>query len=134
MQNICIKIIKLAIMELKDFISNSIEQIALGLIDASRKCNELGVIVNPDITIGSDGDYCIPKDPKHVNIQRRAQIINMDISVTVTESSKDSIGGKIGVSCFGIGVDSTGGKNTANENRVKFSIPVCLPVTTVKSE
>lgn len=39
-------------MELKDFISNTIEQISLGILEASKKCNQCGVIVNPNITIG----------------------------------------------------------------------------------
>lgn len=37
-------------MELKDFISNTIEQISLGILEASKKCNQCGVIVNPNIT------------------------------------------------------------------------------------
>jgi hypothetical protein len=48
-------------MELKDFISNTIEQISLGILEASEKCNQYGVIVNPNITIGEQGDFCIPK-------------------------------------------------------------------------
>lgn len=44
-------------MELKDFISNTIEQISLGVLDASEKCNRYGVIVNPNITIGVSGIY-----------------------------------------------------------------------------
>ena len=47
-------------MELKDFISNTIEQISLGILEASKKCNQYGVIVNPNITIGEQGDFCIP--------------------------------------------------------------------------
>lgn len=38
-------------MELKDFISNTIEQISLGILEASKKCNQCGVIVNPNIII-----------------------------------------------------------------------------------
>ena len=75
-------------MELKDFISNTIEQISLGVLDASEKCNRYGVIVNPNITIGEQGDFCIPKQPEHVNIQRRVQLIDMDIAVTVIESEE----------------------------------------------
>ena len=37
-------------MKLKDFISNTIEQISLGILEASKKCNQYGVIVNPNIT------------------------------------------------------------------------------------
>lgn len=118
-------------MELKDFISNTIEQISLGILEASKKCNQYGVIVNPNITIGEQGDFCISKQPEHVNIQRRVQLIDMDIAVTVIESEEGKIEGKLGVSFIGVGGKSQEGKSTSNESRVKFSIPVCLPVTNI---
>lgn len=49
-------------MELKDFISNTIEQISLGILEASKKCNQYGVIVNPNITIGEQGDFVFPNN------------------------------------------------------------------------
>ena len=114
-------------MELKDFI----EQISLGVLDASEKCNRYGVIVNPNITIGEQGDFCIPKQPEHVNIQRRVQLIDMDIAVTVIESEEGKVEGKLGISFIGVGGKSQEGRSTSNESRVKFSIPVCLPVTDI---
>jgi hypothetical protein len=118
-------------MELKDFISNTIEQISLGILDASEKCKQYGVIVNPNITIGAQEGFYIPKQPEHVNIQRRVQLIDMDIAVTVIESEEGMIEGKLGISFIGVGGNSQEGKSTSNENRVKFSIPVCLPVTDI---
>ena len=60
-------------------------------------------------------------------MQRRVQQIEMDISVTDSESN--SIGGKIEVSVFGVGADTSGSKETLNQNRVKFSIPICFSTT-----
>ena len=116
-------------MELKDFISETIQQISLGVKDAMEKCSELDVIVNPDITIGNDGDYYVPEDKKNIAIQRRVQILDMDISVVVTASTENTMGGKIGISMIGIGGETKGIENSSNTNRVKFSIPVCLPIT-----
>ena len=118
-------------MELKDFISNTIEQISLGILEASEKCNKYDVIVNPNITIGTQGNYSIPKQPEHVNISRRVQMIDMDIAVTVIESEDGKIGGKLRIPIIEVGMKSQEGKSTSNENRVKFSIPVCLPVTII---
>lgn len=70
-------------MELKDFISNTIEQISLGILEASKKCNQYGVIVNPNITIGEQGDFCIPKQPEHVNIQRRVQLMHRQVKLII---------------------------------------------------
>lgn len=118
-------------MELKDFISNTIEQISLGIIDASKKCESHGVIVNPNITVGSNGDYSIPKSPEHVNIQRRVQIIDMDIAVNLTNTEGSELGGKIGVSFLRVGRNTIESKNTTHENRIKFSLPICLPTSEV---
>ena len=114
-------------MELKDFISETIQQISLGVKDAMEKCQEMDVIVNPDITIGSDGDYYV-SEKKNVAMQRRVQVIDMDISIVVTSSAESNIGGKIGVSMLGVSGTSKEIDNTSNTNRVKFSIPVCLPI------
>lgn len=54
-----------------------------------------------------------------------------DIAVTVIESEEGKIEGKLGVSFIGVGGKSQEGKSTSNESRVKFSIPVCLPVTNI---
>jgi hypothetical protein len=116
-------------MELKDFISETIQQISLGVKDAMDKCAELDVLVNPDITTGENGNFCIPDSKYNVNIQRRVQIIDMDISVVVTATTENKMGGMIGISMIGIGGETKGIENTSNTNRVKFSIPVCLPVS-----
>lgn len=116
-------------MELKDFISETIQQISIGVKDAMEKCSDLDVIVNPDVTIGGDGDYFILNDKNHISIQRRVQIIDMDISVVVTATTENKMGGKIGISMIGLGGETKGIENTSNTNRVKFSIPVCLPVS-----
>lgn len=118
-------------MELKEFISETIQQISLGVKDAMEKCSELDVIVNPDVTVGSNGDYFVPQKETGVAMQRRVQVIDMDIAITVTESQGNAATGKIGVSIFSISGETKGGKNTSNESRVRFSIPVCLPVSKV---
>ena len=118
-------------MELKDIISETIQQISQGIVNAKEKCSKLDVIVNPDITVGENGEYYIPeeKNISHISIQRRVQLLDMDIAVTVTEASETSGGGKIGVSIFGANINSSGKSENTNISRVKFSIPVCFPVT-----
>jgi hypothetical protein len=121
-------------MELKDYISETINQIVLGITEAQKKTEGLDLIINPSITIGKDGDFFVPK-PEKANLsimQRRVQQIEMDICVTVTETETNSVGGKIGVSVFGVGADSSGQKGTSNQNRVKFAIPICFPITKIR--
>lgn len=118
-------------MELKDFISETILQIASGVMDAKEKCKELDVIVNPDLTVGANNAYYVPNKGTYP-VERRVQIINMDICVTVSESENNGIEGKVGIKIFGIGANSTESKGSTNESRVRFSIPVCLPVSKVE--
>lgn len=118
-------------MELKDFISTTIEQISLGVIEASEKCKEFGVIVNPNITIGSAGDFCLPKHPQTVNIQRRVQLLEMDVAVREEQSTEGTYNGKVGISVVNIGGATVDRNYSSNENRIKFTIPVCLPITDV---
>lgn len=115
-------------MELKDFISNTIEQISLGVIEASRNCKEYNVIVNPSVTIGKSGDYFIPEKPQNVHITRRVQMINMDIVVSQIESEEAELNGKLWVSFLSLGGKTKEDKNIGSENRVRFSIPVALPI------
>lgn len=72
-------------MELKEFISETIQQISLGVTDAMNKCSELDVIVNPDITVGEDGNFFVPNKGNY-SMERRVQILDMDIAITVTTS------------------------------------------------
>lgn len=118
-------------MELKDFISSAIYEIASGVADATKKCKDLGVVINPNITTGSQGDYCIPKNPENVIIQRRVQIIEMDIAVVVTQSTQKNGEGRVNMSVISVGGDICKENSTVKENRVRFSLPVCLPVTDV---
>lgn len=118
-------------MELREFVSETIQQVSLGVKDAMDKCSELDVIVNPDITVGADGDFYVPKAGSYP-MQRRVQLLDMDIAVTVTETSETSGGGKIGVSIFGANINSSGKSENTNVSRVKFSIPVCFPISKVE--
>ena len=60
-------------MDIKEFVSEAIMQIAQGIKEASEKCqeNQLDVIVNPNVTIGSNNGVCIPKNPEQYHISRR---------------------------------------------------------------
>ncbi len=117
-------------MELKDFISETIVQIASGVIEATEKCKNMNVIVNPDVTYGQNGEFVVPKNGTF-NLERRVQQINMDICVTVTESESKDINAKVGISVLGLGANSSGTTSNTNESRIRFSIPVCLPVSKI---
>lgn len=121
-------------MELKEYVCQTIVQICQGVKDAQKECAEMGAIVNPDVTIGQDGEYSIPKRPSAVNIVRRVQMI--DIDATLADSSSDTGGGHLGLGINFMGVKIGGEQSTGNSstNHVHFSVPVALPSVEVKDE
>lgn len=118
-------------MELKEFISQTIREIAEGIQAASEQCSDLGVIVNPAVTLGENGDFFVPKDKvkEHITVERRVQQIHMDVLVSVTETSTIDSQVKASIKVLGANINSKTEGNTVNSNRVSFDIPVCLPVT-----
>ncbi|MDR1746944.1 MAG: hypothetical protein LBR49_06700 [Tannerella sp.] len=113
-------------MELKDFISYTIDQISQGVIDAQHECKH-GVIINPFIDEGNNGDYYIEAKDSHYPRKRRIHTIDMDIAVTVTDSTEKEGGGKIDIACVSAGGHLQKETSTAKESRIKFSIPICFP-------
>jgi hypothetical protein len=118
-------------MELKEFISSTIQQISEGIAEAKERCTQYGVIINPNITVGTNGDYYIPKHSEHVSGERRVQILDLDIAVTAQDSTENGVGGKIGVTMFGLGGNMKGSSINSQQNRVHFSIPICFPTTDI---
>lgn len=110
-------------MELKDFIKETISQIA----ESVNELNELmpeKLIVNPETTMGigklpnvetSDGYY--------------RNIINVDFDLVLTEENEAGSHGKIGVfaSVLSVGGSTEEGSKNKAENKIKFSLPVVMP-------
>lgn len=114
-------------MDISEFIKETIKEVSDGVFQASIHCNQSGVIVNPTITVGENGEYYIPVKPSSVAMQRRVQKIDFDIAVEATETEQSN--GQAGVSIkvvSGGGSHSKESKNTT-ASRICFSIPVCLP-------
>ena len=97
-----------------------------GVSQASIHCSQYGVIVNPTITVGENGEYYIPRKPSSVAMQRRVQKIDFDIAVEATETEQSN--GQAGISIkvvTGGGSHSKKSINTTVSN-ICFSVPICL--------
>lgn len=114
-------------MDISEFIKETIRQVCDGITWASRDCSQSGVIVNPAISVGENGDFFIPKKTSSIAMQRRVQKIDFNIAVEVTES--EETGGEGGVSLHVFTAKGNLTNKTINStiNRVSFSIPICLP-------
>ena len=109
-------------MELKEFVTDVLQQINDGIIEAQKA----GVFVNPmgSIRQKDRADFRIDGTPCY------GRTHNVDFEVGLT-NKEGSGGGKIGVSFASIfSVDAEGGGKTSNSSvtRIRFSIPMLLPV------
>jgi hypothetical protein len=105
-------------MDLKDFVAVSIDQIFEGIRTAREKHS---AVAPPD-------RYAVEKsnEPRGPG-NRPLDKIDFDIAVTTTEATTDKIAGGIKVlNIFGVGLDASKGQELQNStaSRIKFSVPV----------
>jgi hypothetical protein len=121
-------------MELKQFIKETIVQISMGMKEVITMNEELGIIVNPNITIASSHEnFHVPTDPENISkLERRVQLLHYDIALTISEEDNIEIGGKVGIQLLGIKGHESGISKNTQENRLNFSIPICLPISDIR--
>jgi len=115
-------------MDLQTFVKETLVQICDGVNDAAQVVNVRGAIINPD------GTQC-DGDTTYVNpgFRRTVQNVEFDVALTTTEG-KGTEGG-IGVMVGSIGLGSKGKSDKAftSTSRVKFTVPVSLPASSLES-
>ena len=121
-------------MELKDYVSETIVQISEGIIDAMKQLDGSGVIINPNSTFHSDGQFWIGKLKERGPVERWVQMIEMNVTTTITESTEGDGRAKINVGVLNLGGGLKEDGSEQNSNTVKFTIPVCLPCTDVLND
>lgn len=109
-------------MQLKDFVSETLNQIVEGIIAAQRFGDERGALVNPKGLVGSNN-----KADWDRASGESASRIEFDVAITAVEG-KGTKGG-IGVFVGAIGLGSQGQSETSQStvSRIKFSVPLHLP-------
>ena len=121
-------------MELKEFISQSLQEIALGMLEADKAlANQTNAIVNPaDVLVNSESSQAYGRtrastDARPSRDSRIVERIDFDVSVTVQEGSEAGGGIKVSVMNFGVGANAKTDTRTAAESRIKFSVPMVFP-------
>lgn len=121
-------------MDIKDFIVDAITQIAEGIKDLQKDESELGIIVNPNLQIGSSDKRYVPTDPDHFKIDRYIQNVKFEIGVVVNNEQIGGGKGGLNVAAFKLGAGLEVKNIEENVNRLTFSIPVCLPTTKIEKK
>lgn len=111
-------------MNLRDFIAETIAQIAEGVKNAQGQFSNHGARVNPRLT--TSADLAI----KHGLIfasGSAAQLVQFDVALTTTEGTGSK--GGIGVFIGAVSLGSAGQTKTENSSisRVQFVVPLVLP-------
>ncbi|MRK22944.1 hypothetical protein [Pseudomonas sp. JG-B] len=117
-------------MELKDFIANSLCEIAEGILDANERLKGTDAIISPaHFQAFSTGAQAYGRTLGNTESKstRIVEKVDFDVAIAVEAGTSKNAGLKISIAAVGI---NTGGelkdkKGTAS--RIKFSIPMVFP-------
>ncbi len=114
-------------MELKQFVAETLKQIVQGVKDAQVAVHNLEGEVNPVMQFVRDSADFHKKHPMDP-YNRMYQVVEFDVAVTAVEGEKAQLGGGILVGWFGLGAKDESSTLSQSMSRIKFSIPMTLPV------
>jgi hypothetical protein len=110
-------------MDLKDFVSQTLTQIIQGVKAAQEAAKAHGAEINPSMSRSPAGAAS-----KETMSGKYSRDVEFDVALTVTEGTGTK--GGIGIVAGPFALGSTGQSTTQNSSvtRVKFSVPLALPV------
>jgi hypothetical protein len=114
-------------MELKEFVSESITQIAKGILDAQVRLRDEWVRVNPKPPANASA-----VSPMLYTAENGAAVFPLAFDVAVSAEGSTG-GGSLGIKVLNIGVDAQSGakQSTSRVSRVAFTIPIAYPLKKV---
>ncbi len=115
-------------MELKDFVRDTLTQLIDGVREAQKEAAEKGAFVAPDAGRGVRSDSKPHPGYTVLNTGDLLTFVEFDVALTASDSkaTKGGIGVLFGVVNLGSQGQSSSG--SASLSRIKFQIPVVLPV------
>lgn len=109
-------------MELKDFIKETLIQIAQGISEAQEELADTDCIINPrDIREDGFANVSI-KNKRHT-----VQCVDFKIALTSTSEAADKTGIGVMLGSFGIGGNRTSSDGNTSNTNISFAIPVVFP-------
>jgi len=111
-------------VELKEFVKESLVQIIQAVSEAQKQIAELG---------GGEISPSIKSEWEKTGLMFSSNgmpIQNVSFDVVVTASEKTGTKGTIGVmvSVLKLGVQGESQENSSNNSRIKFTVPITLPI------
>jgi hypothetical protein len=124
-------------VELKDFVRDSIVQIVAGARAAADEVAEHGAVVNPrPARVLPDANYYRFKEQGAGESTPYAEIENIEFDVAVTAMKQEGERASVGVvaAVIGAGLSSQSDHSNQTTSRIRFRIPLGLPVGPGKQE
>ena len=121
-------------IKLKDFIAQSLKEIIDAVNDTQKYAINLDAKVNPKSQSRAAKDQIRVNDFYDSFTNRYGQFVEFDIAVTATKNEKEDEG--IGVSVIPLGLFKKWSKSffEASVSRIKFAIPIVLPIQETEKE
>ena len=109
-------------MELREFVRSTLLEIVAGVTDAQKALDEEGstAVVN-----------ALAAGNLKVHSRRGLpllQMIEFDVALTVTETTDKGIGGRLSIAAASIGTQRGASVENSEVSRVRFQVPVVLPM------
>ena len=119
-------------MELKDFIRETLVQVAQGIEQASDELKNSTAAVNPKNVIINYSENArhygvLDQNPEELPPARLVEAIEFDVAVHATEGSEASAKAGISVGSIGLGGKGSSSETKTSESRIQFRIPMVLP-------
>lgn len=117
-------------MNLQEFITQALSQIARGISEADEALREAGAIVNPRHVVGAHADkdnvygYLGSSNDK---VRRAVHAVDFDVAVTAVEGKETKGGIGIVVGSIGLGSQGRSEESSTSVSRIKFRVPIALP-------
>lgn len=113
-------------MDLKEFVKETLVQIAAGVRDSQDAVREIGGIVNPATltrTNGAGSYFSTVDDIHHVFF------VDFDVAVSVTENTGTNASAKLNVATLlSLNAGGQSAASSAATNRLTFKVPLALPL------
>jgi len=112
-------------MKLQEFVSETLKAIVVGVTEAQQHVATVGARINPEQEWDDKGET------RHVlgaNRMIPVKEVDFDVAVTSTDATQVQAGAGIFVATLVVGAKGKSDTSSSSISRIKFSIPIVLPV------
>jgi hypothetical protein len=114
----------MAMIELRDFVAETIKQVIDGVVNAQEYAKEKRAVVNPKLNYHNQNQDLLVD----VATGQPTRSISFNVAVTAAEGTKTQGGIAVFTGMLGLGSKGQSEKSNETVNRIQFSVPVFLPI------